>query len=57
MPDGVAGLDDEDDVPAGALYRPWSLEELIPRLEGQYRPRPATRSVAQALHRLVGSAR
>ena len=39
-------------LPAAVLHRPWSLEELIPRLEGKYRPRPATRSVAQALRRL-----
>jgi hypothetical protein len=39
-------------LPSAVLHRPWSLEELIPRLEGKYRPRPATRSVAQALRRL-----
>ena len=39
-------------LPSAVLHRPWSLEELLPRLSGQYRPRPATRSVAQALRRL-----
>ena len=39
-------------LPAAVLHRPWSLEELVPRLEGRFRPRPATRSVAQALRRL-----
>lgn len=39
-------------LPAAVLHRPWSLDELIPRLEGKYRPRPASRSVAQALRRL-----
>jgi hypothetical protein len=39
-------------LPSAVLHRPWSLEELVPRLDGKYRPCPATRSVAQALRRL-----
>ena len=29
--------------------RPWSIDELIPHLDGVYRDRPASRKVAQAL--------
>jgi len=36
-------------LPPVLVNRPWSIEELLPRLEGRYRPRPASRDVAKAL--------
>jgi hypothetical protein len=39
-------------LPPMQLHRPWSIEELLPRLLGRYRPRPAARQVAQALTQL-----
>lgn len=38
--------------PPMLLNRPWSIEELLPRLQGKYRQRPATREVAKALTQL-----
>jgi len=35
------------------LNRPWSIDELLPRLKGRYQQRPATREVAKAL-RVLG---
>lgn len=34
------------------LLRPWSIDELLPRLRGRYQTRPATREVAKALTQL-----
>ena len=34
------------------LHRPWSIDELLPRLRGRYKTRPATREVAKALIQL-----
>ncbi len=31
------------------LNRPWSIDELLPRLQGRYQKRPATREIAKAL--------
>jgi hypothetical protein len=37
------------DTPPIARHRPWSVSEILPRLTGRYRERPATRDVAKAL--------
>lgn len=34
------------------LNRPWSIDELVPRLQGRYQKHPATREVAKALTQL-----
>lgn len=39
-------------LPPVLVNRPWSIEELLPRLEGRYRQRPASREVAKALKTL-----
>lgn len=40
-------------TPSHLLNRPWSMAELIARLEGKYRERPHPQHVGQAL-RLIG---
>ena len=39
-------------LPPIQLNRPWSIDELLPRLQGRYKKRAATREVAKALTQL-----
>ena len=39
-------------LPPIQLDRPWSIDELLPQLQGRYKQRPATREVAKALTQL-----
>lgn len=39
-------------LPPANLRRPWSMSELIQRLDGKYRDRPHAKNVGEALRRL-----
>lgn len=39
-------------LPPAQRNRPWSMDELVLRLQGRYRPHPHARDVGQALRKL-----
>jgi hypothetical protein len=39
-------------LPSGLINRPWSMADLLPRLQGRYREKPHAQQVGEALRKL-----